>query len=184
MQRIPTILFTLTLTLAITAAIAAQTAPAGKPQGASQSPSANRNSDREFAQKAAAGGKKEVEGAKFAASKAANGDVKTFAERLVKDHTAANQELASLMKTKQLTVPSAAKEAPEAWRNQSGTAFDRAYINHAIDHHEKDIAMFEAEASNGTDAELKAWAARKLPTLREHLKIAQDLKGKLGTTNQ
>ena len=139
--------------------------------------------DSEFAQKAAMGGKHEVEGAKFAAGKASNAGVKAFANKLVKDHAAANAELMSLMKKKQISMTSDENPAPEAWRAQTGAAFDRAFIEHAITEHEKTIALFETEAKDGTDAEIKAWAAKKLPGLRAHLKSAQDLKAKLPTTN-
>jgi putative membrane protein len=139
--------------------------------------------DVEFAQKAATAGKHEVEGARFAATKASNADVKALANKLVKDHTAANNELMTMMKKKQIT---AATDNPpaEAWRKETGAALDRAYIDHVIAEHEKDIALFEAESKNGDDAELKAWAGKKLPALREHLKAAQDLKAKLQTTSR
>ena len=139
--------------------------------------------DQDFAQKAAMGGKHEVDGAKFAAGKATNAGVKSFANKLVKDHTAANNELMSLMKKKNITAAADDQTAAEAWRNETGAAFDRAYIDHAIAEHEKDIAACEAESRDGSDAELKAWAGKKLPTLREHLKAAQDLKTKLQTTS-
>jgi putative membrane protein len=144
------------------------------------------SADAEFAKKAAMGGKKEVSSAKFAAGKATNAAVKQFANKLVTDHTKANQELLALMKTKRITAPAEpAKGDNESWRSQSGAAFDRAFIDHAIADHQNDIALFEEESKNGTDADLKAWATQKLPTLREHLKTAQDLKAKLTTsTNQ
>lgn len=103
------------------------------------------SADAEFAQKAAMGGKHEVEGAKFAAGKASNAAVKAFANKLVKDHTASNNELMSMMKKKQIPMGREGQPAPEPWRDQTGTAFDRAYIEHAITEHEKDIALFEAE---------------------------------------
>jgi putative membrane protein len=131
--------------------------------------------DAEFAQKAAHGGAKEVTEGKFAAAKTKNADVKALANRLVTDHTAANKELTALMKTKHIAAGSPTKE-PEPWRTQTGAAFDRAWVDHVIEDHQKDIAEFEKEANSGTDAELKAWASGKLPALREHLKMAQDAK--------
>lgn len=140
--------------------------------------------ETEFAQKAAAGGKMEVEMAQTAANKAINADVKAFANRLIKDHTAANQELMKIMKTKRIAdAPAAPKQ--DAWQSQTGAAFDRGFVDHAIEHHEKDIALFETESKSGSDPELKAFATKTLPALREHLKIAQGLKSKVpGTTKQ
>jgi putative membrane protein len=178
-----------TLTPVLTVALAVGTTSAFAQTTRPDQPSAQdakgkaMSADVEFAQKAAKGGKHEVDGARFAASKASHAGVKAFANKLVKDHTAANNELTSLMKKKQIAMPADDKAAPEPWRQQTGAAFDRAYIEHAISAHEKDIALFEAEAKDGGDAELKAWAAKKLPALREHLKTAQDVKAKLPTTN-
>ena len=135
--------------------------------------------DIEFAQKAAMGGKKEVATAKMAAGKTKNADVKALANKLVTDHTAANQELMSLMRTKHITPGAETKAEPEPWRAKAGAAFDSGFVDHVIADHEKDIAAFEAEANSGSDAELKEWASKKLPTLREHLKMAQDVKAKL-----
>ena len=152
--------------------------------GTHDAQSKSMSSDHQFAHKAAMGGQKEVASAKFAAGKASNAGVKQLANKLVADHTAANKELMTLMRTKKIAPEKeTGKAEPEPWRNQSGAAFDRAWVDHVIEHHEKDIAMFEDESKNGSDAELKAWAGQKLPTLREHLKMAQDVKSKLTTTS-
>jgi putative membrane protein len=162
---------------------------------------ATASADMEFARKAAEGGKKEVESAKMAASKATNADVKAYANRLIADHTKANNELQSLMKNKRMSPAPADKGdmanrgdkadksdraamGDESWRQQTGAAFDRAWIEHAIADHEKTIALFETETREGTDAELKAWAQKTLPTLREHLQQAQNLKTKTTSSQQ
>lgn len=183
MHRMITSILTAGLACALGSGATAQT-PRPNQQGGRDAMTKAATADTEFAQKAAKGGKHEVEGAKFAAGKASNAEVKALANKLVKDHTAANNELMSIMKKKQITAAADEKPAPEAWRNQTGPAFDRAYIDHVIAEHEKDIALFETQSKNGSDAELKAWAGKKLPTLREHLKTAQDLKAKLQTTTR
>jgi putative membrane protein len=60
-----------------------------------------------------------------------------------------------------------------------GAVFDRAYVEDQIRDHEKTIALFEREAKTGKDAELKAFAEKTLPTLKEHLTMTQDLKTKV-----
>jgi putative membrane protein len=182
MQRTLKPLLTVALAVVVGTGMFAQTPAPNRQQTGRDSSMKAANPDAEFAQKAAMGGKHEVEGAKFAATKASNAGVKAFANKLVKDHTAANNELMTIMKKKQIPAAAAHKAGTEAWRNESGAAFDRAYIDHAISEHAKDIALFEAEFKDGGDAELKAWAGEKLPALREHLKTAQDLKAKLQTT--
>jgi putative membrane protein len=151
----------------------------------SASPNAMLSSDdRTFVQKAAEGGMKEVEHGRLVASKASSADVKAYANRLVKDHSAANTELKNIAKGKNITLPSE-KQAiaghDEPWMSQSGKDFDKAFIAAAIKDHQEDIQLFEKEAASGSDAQLKAFANKQLPTLRAHLKQAQDLQGKLGT---
>jgi putative membrane protein len=159
-----------------------QTKPTDKAAMPDKAPMAN--PDAEFAQKAARGGKHEVDGAKFALNKAQHADLKALANRLIKDHTAADNELSTIMKTKKIAMGEAKKDEPsnESWRSTTGAAFDRAYVDHLITEHEKTITLFETEISSGTDAELKAFATKTLPTVKEHLKAAQDLKAKLTTT--
>ena len=182
MHRTFTALSTAGLALALVTGAAAQT-PRPDQQPTSGASMSATSPDQDFAQQAAMGGKHEVEGAKFVAGKASNAGVKSYANMLVKDHTAANNELMSLMKKKHITAATD-KPMAESWRKESGAALDRAYIEHAITEHEKDIALFEKESKDGGDAELKAWAEKKLPTLRAHLKTAQDLQSKLQTTNR
>jgi len=146
------------------------------------------SADADFAHKAAMGGKHEVDGAKFAVGKSTNAEVKALANRLIKDHTAANTELASLMTSPSMKgdehkdMSMKGEASPESWRSMTGAAFDRAYADHLIEEHQKTITLFETEANSGTDAKLKAFAAKTLPTLKEHLKAAQDLRAKLTTT--
>jgi putative membrane protein len=160
-----------------------QTATAAKQQSSTD--------DADFAKRAAADGMKEVEHAKLVASKASNAQVKAFANRLVKDHTAANNELKGIAKRKNIDLPQPpTSEAhdkmahAEPWMSQKGTAFDKGFIDAEVTDHQKAIELFENEANHGADAELKAFAKKTLPTLRDHLKQAQDLQAKLSTSTQ
>jgi putative membrane protein len=142
--------------------------------------------DSNFVMKAAAGGHKEVEAGKLASSKATNSDVKAFAQRMVKDHGKANTELMSLAKSKSIDAKAKdtdAKTLTDRLGKLSGAAFDRAYMEEMVKDHQTDVDLFDRQSREGDDAELKAWAGKQLPTLREHLKMAQDLNGKLGSTS-
>ena len=66
----------------------------------------------------------------------------------------------------------------------SGAAFDRAYMKAMVDDHVKDVSEFKKEAKSGTDPEVKAWAAKTLPTLEEHLKMAREANGAVGTSRE
>ena len=171
--------------LGFTAAIHAQTsatptatgskATENKPGGAK---GALQGADRTFVMKAAQGGMAEVEAGKVAQQKAQHDAVKQYAQRMVTDHGKANEELMSLAKSKDVDVPGALDRQHRAHIDKmsrlSGPSFDREYMKHMVQDHRKTIADFEKQAKGGKDADLRKWADSKLPTLREHLKMAQD----------
>ena len=139
--------------------------------------------DDMFAKKAAEGGMAEVELGKLAADKATNPDVKAFGQRMVDDHTKANDQLKGVASQENVPLPTDMtakdKAEKESLSKLSGTAFDRAYINHMVLDHKKDVADFQKEASGGQDDAIKNFAAQTLPTLQDHLKQAQDAQSKL-----
>src|SRR5690349_10773310 len=118
MHRISTSALTAGLAFAIASGAFAQT-PRPEQQPARDAAVRTAGADSEFAQKAAIGGKHEVEGAKFAAGKASNAGVKSLANKLVKDHTTANNELTGMMKKKQITAAADDSKPAESWRNET-----------------------------------------------------------------
>ncbi len=135
--------------------------------------------DADFVQHAAMAGMAEVKMGQAASTKAADAQVKSFASRMVTDHTAANDELKSLAAKKGWTLPSELdamhKQSWEKMAAMSGADFDRHYANHMRQDHHKAVALFEAAAQKATDADLRAWAEKTLPTLREHMTMAEAL---------
>jgi putative membrane protein len=133
--------------------------------------------DSEFAVAAANGGMAEVEFSKLAATNATAASVKEFASMMVKDHTAVNDELKSAAASKNITLPAALSEDKQEkltkLSEKKGADFDKDYMDAMISDHKDAIDLFEKEANNGKDADLKAWAAGKLPALRSHLELAQ-----------
>jgi putative membrane protein len=136
--------------------------------------------DRGFVDKAAAGGMAEVAAGELAQQKASSDSIKSYGKHLVDDHTKANDELKEIAGTKGVDVPSAPDAAHETamakMQALSGADFDRAFKAQMIADHQKTIGLFKQEASAGKDADLKAFAGKTLPTLQEHLKMAQALK--------
>jgi putative membrane protein len=139
--------------------------------------------DHKFAMEAAMGGVMEVELGKVAAEKGASDEVRQFGQRMVDDHSKANEELARVASAKGMTPPSALDAKHQAAVQKlsalSGEKFDREYVKMMLKDHKKDVAAFEKEASGGLDAELKAFAASTLPTLREHLQMIQRINDKM-----
>jgi putative membrane protein len=147
-------------------------------------------SDTGFTKQAAEGGMAEVAKGKLAAEKGSHDAVKQFGQKMVDDHTKAGDELKSIASGKSINLPGETTKTPQQallakLEKLEGAAFDRAYVDDQIRDHEKTIALFEREAKTGKDAELKAFAEKTLPTLKEHLSMVRDLKTKLakGGTN-
>ncbi len=141
------------------------------------------DTDKDFVTNTGKGGKAEVELAQDALNHATNADVKSFAQKLVDDHTKANGELEQFATSHGVTIPtevqSKAKEVKERLMKLTGKSFDQAFVKQMVDDHTSTIKAFEDESKNGTDADLKAWVDKTLPALRDHLKMAEDLAKKV-----
>ena len=139
--------------------------------------------DKEFVSKAGMGGMAEVQMGNLALQKAASADVKAFGQRMVTDHSKANEELQQLATAKGLALPTELggehKAALDHLSSLSGAAFDKAYMDHMVEDHEKDVAEFEKASNSAQDSDVKGWAGKTLPTLQQHLQLAKDTKAKL-----
>ena len=146
-------------------------------------PGALNEADSKFVTEAANGGMAEVELGKLAQSKGSNGDVKAFGQMMVTDHSKANEELKAIAEAKGIALPDAPAEAQQQIKNdlsqQSGTSFDKGYINVMVEDHKKTVTLFEEASKNLKDPELKAFADKTLPTLKMHLEHSQSLQGKI-----
>jgi putative membrane protein len=135
--------------------------------------------DRNFLQDAAMGGLMEVELGRVAAQKGTSDAVKQFGQRMVDDHSKANSDLMSLASSKGITLPTTLDEKHQKELTKisamSGAEFDRAYSKMMLSDHVKDVSEFEKQSTKGTDADLKAFASKTLPTLQEHLQLAKAL---------
>jgi len=160
--------------------------PATKPAtGAAhdtKAPASATGADSTFVKTAAMDGMAEVEHGRLAAQNAASADVKQFGQRMVDDHGKANTELQSIASQKNITLPKELDAKHKAMHDKlakmNGAAFDSAYMTHMASAHKEAVSLFQREAKSGKDAETKAFAEKTLPTLQEHLKMAQDLSGK------
>ncbi len=136
--------------------------------------------EAKFALTAADGGMAEVMLGKLAQEKTANASIKDFGEMMVMDHSKANDELKALAKSKNIALPlvvSADKQkAYDDLNKKSGADFDKAYVSAMIDGHKSTAKLMEDEATNGKDPDLKAFAAKILPTVNTHLAKINEIK--------
>lgn len=135
--------------------------------------------DKEFMKKAAMGGKMEVQLGKFASEKAASEDVKAFGQRMVRDHSKANQKLEEIAMKHNFSLPEKLddkhRDTIEKLSKLSGEKFDVAYMKTMVEDHKKDIATFKEEARQGQNSTVKEFAAETVPTLEDHLRSAQQI---------
>ena len=135
------------------------------------------SADKSFVEKAAVGGIAEVEMGKMAQQKGSSDQVKQFGSRMVEDHSKANDDLKQVASSKGITLPTDLdakhKSKMDKMQKLSGAQFDRAYMDDMVADHKQDVADFRKQATSGKDSDLKAFAAKTLPTLEDHLKMAQ-----------
>ena len=162
---------------AASAGAAAQgtTASSGAASGAMASKMSS--ADKTFVQKATIGGLAEVEFGKLAQQKGSSDQVKQFGSRMVEDHSKANDELKQIVSSQGISAPTDLdakhKSTMAKLDKLSGQQFDRAYMSDMVKDHKEDIALFRKESSSGKDSDLKSFAAKTLPTLEDHLKMAE-----------
>jgi len=128
-------------------------------------------SDKMFMKKAAKGGMMEVAMGKLADEKGQSDDVKSFGKRMVADHSKANDELKKIAAQKNAKLPT--KEPSVSWSS------DKAYMDAMVKDHEKDLAEFQEEAKNGSDADVKKFADDTAKIVQEHLDLAKQTQSKL-----
>lgn len=144
---------------------------------------APKRDDHEFVRNVALDGMTEVELGRLGSQKAKDPEVKRFAQRMVADHSKANTELKQLASNKGIALPSALGDAQNADKDRlsklSGAEFDKQYMSMMSAAHDKAVSAFEDESKDGGDADVKAWASKILPTLKEHQAMAKDINAKL-----
>lgn len=131
-------------------------------------------SDRNFFEKAAKSGMKEVEVSQAVLGKAVNPSVREFAQMMVADHTKANEELKALAAKKGVTLPAPDTKHAEKWIKNDKDVDDE-YIKEMISDHKDAVDLFR-DAAKSKDADIAAFAAKTLPHLEHHLQTVKTLK--------
>ncbi|WP_442865728.1 DUF4142 domain-containing protein [Burkholderia sp. IMCC1007] len=134
--------------------------------------------DAEFVDKASIVGRTQLQAGQLALDRSSNPDVKAFARRMLDDHGRIAGTLSRLGAQKGVPVQARMLVDPavNALRSKQGRAFDTAYVELAGPHaHEEIVRLYEAEAHNGHDRQLRAFAADTLPMLKAHLTAARQL---------
>jgi putative membrane protein len=182
--RLLAVAFTLPMAAAVSSEQAATPPSAASAPSAAMAPAGPRNklarADAEFMQKAAEVGHTEVAAGKVAVAKAVNTQVRGFAQQMIDDHGRSNAELSALAASKGLDLsgdPSITQSAKiDLLSSRDGAGFDRSYAQtFGVRAHRAALDLFQKAADRSADPEVKAFAAKVLPTLEHHLEMAKEM---------
>jgi putative membrane protein len=154
--------------------------------GTSGTSASTANMDSEFVQEQLAMGQAEIELGQLAQQRGSNPKVKRFGEMMVRDHKMAGDELKQIASSANANRSAANDttvrdthsdhaEVREDLSKLSGRDFDKRYIDQMIEDHEKGISDVENKAERADNSQLRAWAAKTLPKMRQHLEEAKSI---------
>ena len=142
------------------------------------------NPDAKFAAAASAANVKELQASGTAQGKALSDDVKKFARKMAEEHAKANQELSVLIVKKGMKCATGAESeilSPlQELKKLSGAEFDKRYMTMMVQDHRSCVGLYESQARDGHDPEFRELAEKRLPVLKEHLKLAEETAAKVG----
>jgi len=124
----------------------------------------------------------EIAAAKLALDRGADPAIKTFAKRMIHDHTASTAKLKALIASAGLNVtpPAEMDERRKGMINNltaaSDADFDKLYLEQQVGAHEEAVTLFKGYADHGDNAALKDFAVAVLPTIEAHLAMAKSMK--------
>lgn len=145
--------------------------------------SASNKDSKVFLIKAAQDGAAEVQVCELALKQSGSTDVKKFAQDMIMQHGQANQEAARIAAQKNITLPAEVsaeqKSTFEEMKKLSGKNFDKKFMEHNVSDHTKDVKDFKEQMEQGTDADIKAFAAKTLTMLQTHLGYSTEINNKI-----
>lgn len=148
----------------------------------------NTMKENDFVKEAAHGSMMEIAMGKLASEKANSDKVKEFGQLMVRDHTKASEELKEIAKSNNIEIPNSMsedhKEKVNEFNSINNEDFDREFMSKMIEAHEKDIEKFEDAAEDNENEQIRQWAEKTLPTLKEHYKLAQNTMNSLEQLSQ
>jgi putative membrane protein len=146
--------------------------------------------DMSFYKSLAEGGIAEVRDGKLAQEKSKDPKIQDFGAMMVKDHSAANQDLMALAQSKGIKLPSGpgmgadtTKIKLDVLSDLSGSSFDKSYVKGQVKGHRDTVELLQKEISSGQDAQAKAFAQKILPTVQAHQQQIEGIATSMGISN-
>ena len=129
----------------------------------------------------------EISAGKIAQDKAQSEEVKSFAKKMVDDHTKALDDLKQLAQSKGVTLPTEPDKQHMAMEKKlqalSGEKFDKQYLQQSGDRaHKETHRLLQRASSRAEDADLKNYASKVIATVESHQQMAKDTSRNLKST--
>src|SRR5690606_30273917 len=136
--------------------------------------------DSRFLQRAAQSGMLEIEASKLAVERAQNPQIKEFAQKMITDHTAVDKELRTLAQSKKVELPTDLRwgqgRTMKGLQQDEGADFEDRYVDKVPgDAHEDAVELFQDASEDAEDPDVKAFASKTLPSLKQHLEMGEAL---------
>jgi putative membrane protein len=138
-------------------------------------------STQDFVNKAAISDMFEIQSSQLAQQKDKQKLDKKFAKHMIKDHTKTTKQLKTMVESGKVkaelptALDSEHQQKLDKLKGLSGKEFDQAYDQAQKEGHAQAVAVFQDYARSGDNPQLKQWAKKTLPTLKEHLSMAKKL---------
>lgn len=134
-----------------------------------------------FVKKAACGHMTEIKMGKIGQEKAENSQVKSFSERLVKDHTKLLEDLKAACREAKIECPTeqtreGKEECEKCEKLKEAKDFDVKFMKMQCEMHEKSLKVHQRAVKELDNAALKAYAEKAIPVIQEHLTLAKKIK--------
>ena len=127
----------------------------------------------------------EIRAGLLAEQRAQSDSVKAFGRLMALDHSELESQLDATAALDHVQVPdkpsSTAEQQMDQLKSMSGGQFDRAYMNHMVQGHEKVVSRFQSEKSNAHSPAVIAVASSALPILQQHLSLAKAVQASLSS---
>jgi putative membrane protein len=140
-------------------------------------------SERDFLMKATQAHLAEIDMARMAKMQSRNGDVKSYAKMVLKDHADALENAAKLINdtgsSQPRTLAAETKKDIQRMSQLSGPEFDREFVNMMVADHQKSLELFRTASGTVRDTKVQDYVDGLIPKLEKHLKKAQELQSKL-----
>lgn len=161
----------------ISAAYLVTTALTIAPALAQSNGSHNANNAQDFVTKAAEGGMFEIQSSQLALKKSQDKDIRDFAQKMIDDHTKADDKLKSIAKKEQVPtgLDDEHKQMLSKLQGDNGSNFADQFKQMQVSAHQQAIELFQNYAQSGNDQQIKQFAQQTLPTLKDHLQMAQQI---------